>query len=346
MPKNPERQTLRRAVEWLMSVLGLGKPSVLDFDRAEGGLDAFVKHPRAIFKLEWKSVGDALRVGAAIRDMAAPRGKSKRGHIPVLAVPFMGDVGRRLCEEANLSWIDLSGNASIDGPGIRIRILGNPNRYRHTTKPTNLFAPRNSRLTRALLMDPKRAWTQADLATKSGLDKGRVSKLVRQMVDEGHLVKAGDGYGCRDPGTLLEAWREVYDFSRHTVTRGVLGARSSDEALQKVTKALARTKTGYAVTGLAGAWELTHHAMFRVVTVLLREAPAASLLDDLGLIEEPRGANVWLVTPNDDAVFQGMRTQDGIPCAHPLQVYLDLKAHAERADEAAVEVRRRYFDWK
>ena len=308
--------------------------------------DALLEGRSGTFALEWKSMGDALRVGNAVRQVTERQESQRRKVIPVLAVPFMGALGRRLCEQASLSWIDLSGNASIDAPGIRIRILGNPNRSRHATKPSNIFASRNSRLVRALLMDPTRARSQVELVADSGLDKGRVSKLVRQMVDEGYVIQAGNGYACRDPGILLDGWREAYDFRRHGIVRGTVSARSSDEIVRQVAKALGRAKVRYALTGLAGAWALTHHAMFRVVTVLLPEPLPRTVVDDLGLLEEPRGANVWLVAAHDDAVFQGMRTQDGFACAHPLQVYLDLKAHPERAEEAAAEVRRRYLDWK
>jgi hypothetical protein len=55
---------------------------------------------------------------------------------------------------------------------------------------------------------------------------------------------------------------------------------------------------------------------------------------------------VWLVVPGDEAVFMGARVESGFSCAHPLQVYLDLKGHPERASEAAEVVRRRYLTQK
>jgi hypothetical protein len=116
--------------------------------------------------------------------------------------------------------------------------------------------------------------------------------------------------------------------------------------MQKLATELDRRHAGYAMTGLAGAWLLTQHAMFRTVSLLLREVPPTSLLSDLGLLDEPRGANVWLVVPADDAVFMGSRVESGFSCAHPLQVYLDLKGHPERSAEAAAEVRRRFLTWK
>ena len=58
-----------------------------------------------------------------------------------------------------------------------------------------------------------------------------------------------------------------------------------------------------------------------------------------------RGANVWFVVPNDEGVFQGASEQDELRCVHPVQVYLDLKNHPERAREAAEHLRTRLLDW-
>ena len=73
----------------------------------------------------------------------------------------------------------------------------------------------------------------------------------------------------------------------------------------------------------------------------LERQPAAQLLERLGFREEGRGANTWLVVPNDSGVFDGAAPVDGVNCVHPVQVYLDLRGHPERADEAAEELRGR-----
>ena len=49
--------------------------------------------------------------------------------------------------------------------------------------------------------------------------------------------------------------------------------------------------------------------------------------------------------PVDDAVFEGSSVVDGVPCVHPIQVYLDLKAQPERSQEAADELKRRLLTW-
>ncbi len=102
----------------------------------------------------------------------------------------------------------------------------------------------------------------------------------------------------------------------------------------------------YAMTGLAGAWLLTKFASFRITTAFLGEPPTKKLLADLGFREEPSGANTWLVTPNDDGVFDGHEVIDGVTCAHPVQVFLDLSGHPDRAREAADELRSRMLHWR
>jgi len=80
----------------------------------------------------------------------------------------------------------------------------------------------------------------------------------------------------------------------------------------------------------------------------LKDTPSVALLEKLKLSEQTKaGANIWLIAPNDDGVFAGASERDGaIRCVHPVQVYLDLKSHPERARAAAEAVRRKYLDWE
>jgi len=346
MPRSPKPGALGEVRSELRKLLALKA----DFtaERPEPGLaDLVLRAPGVALAVEWKPVGDAANVGSAIRQLGRLRGH--RGHrgkpmISVVAVPFMGETGRGLCAEAGVSWIDLSGNAWIDAPGRQIHILGNRNRFASRGRPANVFAPKSSRVVRVLLMEPERAFTQAELAAASGVDRGRVSRLVRRL-EAMDLVDRVDSKAVRikDPLVALDAWREAYDFGQHRITQGIMGGRSSEEVMRRLVEALESRGSEYALTGLAGAWLLNHHAMFRIVTVLLRDPVEPALLADLRFQEGPRGVNVWLAVPDDDGPLMGRRKDSGAYCAHPLQVYLDLKAHPERAPEAAAELRRHLF---
>jgi len=122
--------------------------------------------------------------------------------------------------------------------------------------------------------------------------------------------------------------------------------RDPEELVEKISGAARSAGLPWALTGLAAAWQMTHFAMFRLVTVYLHERASDAWLREVGFREEPRGANLWVVRPVDDGVFVGSSPVDDLPCVHPLQVYLDLKAHPERAPEAADEVRKQLLAGK
>jgi len=129
------------------------------------------------------------------------------------------------------------------------------------------------------------------------------------------------------------------------VLKGHIAARSDDEIIERVHKFLSKRKIDHALTGLAAAWSLAAFAGFRLVTVYWREPLGAEDLTELGFRDEERGANVWLVQPNDGGVFDGSSPRKPMRCVHPVQVYLDLKAQPERAAEAATELRKRLLAW-
>jgi hypothetical protein len=267
--------------------------------------------------------------------------------VPVLAVPYMGDVGRRVCQETGVSWIDLSGNASIVAPGLRVKVEGRPNLYRTRGRPVNLFAPKSSRLTRWLLMHPEESFTQRQIARATGMTEGFVSRIASRLEEQGYLARdEGRGVRAKDPGLLLDAWQEGYRFSEHTVHRGHVAARSGDALTRVVCDVLSEQRVEHAVTGLAAAWMYTQFAAFRVATVYIPVDPPIAVLERLGYRDDPRGANLWLVVPNDAGVFQGAAERSGVRCAHPVQVYVDLKDHPERAAEAAAQLRTEVLHWR
>jgi hypothetical protein len=77
------------------------------------------------------------------------------------------------------------------------------------------------------------------------------------------------------------------------------------------------------------------------VTIYLPSMPSCDLLSAMEFSNEPKGANLWLVLPDDGGVFHGSQLEDGIRCVSPVQTYLDLKDQPERAKDAAVKLRRR-----
>jgi hypothetical protein len=312
--------------------------------------DLALKTGPHLFLVQAKQPSSASPVYMAakeLRNAASVFSKTKRNLpaivVPLLVVPYMGEVGRHICDEEGIAWLDLSGNASIRAPGLRVLISGQKNGFRRRGRQTAPFTPQASRLARQFLIGHKDRYTQKELVESTELDQGFVSRVLRRMVQENLIKRLDRLYEVASRSLLLQAWQEVYDFTKHRVIQGHVATRSSEDLLRSLSKTFCNERVRFAATGLAGAWLLTHNASFRLVTIYVGDEPSNQLLTTLGFREGEKGANTWLVVPNDEGVFSGSQSHDGLPCVHPVQVYLDLKFHPERSSEAADRLKERYL---
>ena len=303
--------------------------------------DAVLEAGHHAFVMEWKGSGAHSQIAMMVQQLAEAPSHFPKAVTPLLAVPYMGEAGRVYCEQNGVSWLDLSGNARIVAPGIFYQDLGHANRFRRPGRPESAFGPKGSRIARQLLMHPEAQVRQRNLADITGLNEGHVSRIVGKLVDTGLVERVDEGIRVVDADLLLDAWREEYRFNRHTVISGHVAARSGVELVRLLAGKLSEFEVPYAATGLSAAWLWTRHAGFRLSSMYLADIPSDALMSDLGFREAPRGANTWLVVPNDEGVFHGSSQVEDIRCVHPVQVYLDLQGHPERAEEAADELRSR-----
>ena len=167
---------------------------------------------------------------------------------------------------------------------------------------------------------------------------------MRSLENDELINRLGDGsVTVRDKSLLLDAWREAYDFHKQSLIRGPIPARSGLDLVGVASRTLSSSGLEHAASGLAGAWLYTQFADFRIATIYLRRSVPVDVLSELNFREGESGENVWFVKPKDKWVLYESREIDGIPCAHPVQVFLDLKGHPERSEEAADELRSVIF---
>jgi hypothetical protein len=338
-----ERVALKELPELLSELLDLsnGVRLVRPQDR---GADLVIELPEGRrWAAEVKSSARSADVAAAARQA---RAHAKEGELPVVVVPYMGEAGARAAAAEGVGWIDLSGNARLRDGDLVVRVEGRPNRYPSRGRPSSPFAPASSRVTRHLLQDPDRWWRQAELAKATGLDDGRVSKLVARLDELELLERDGPMLRPRDPDALLDAWAGDYNFEGHDIVACHLTAPGGGvEFAREIADGLAEAKVSHALTGLPAAWMLDRFAQFRLVSVFVDDDPrrVADLLDAR---VEPRGANVQLIGPNDPGVFVGAEMVDGARVVAPVQAYLDLLALPERAREAAERLREKHLSWR
>ncbi len=298
------------------------------------------------FVVEWVGSPTGGPVAAAADRALQRRRVLGKAAVPLVAVPFMGEAGRRACEAAGVAWLDLSGNARIVAPRLRIIVAGQPNRFRSPGRPASLFAPKSARVSRWLLAHPGQTFTQREIARSTGMTEGYVSRVAGRLERDGYVTREPSGaLRTPNPATLLDAWLEAYQFSKHTFIHGHLAARSGDALARFVSDTLVAENIVHAATGLAAAWQMTHFVAFRMATIYVAVEPSAEVKGRLGFREEVRGANLRFVVPNDAGVFQGAREREGVRCVHPVQAYLDLKGQPERAADAAERLRVEIMKW-
>lgn len=291
------------------------------------------------FVIEFKSSPLIAPLADSIEQLK--RYPTKPSEVRLLATPFMGNTGMRKCAEAGLSWLDLSGNADVKGPGLRLYARGEKNKFKSPGRKENPFAPKSSRIARHLLYQPRRLFTQKELADETGLGEGFVSRIVKSFLEQQIVIRdAGGKVQIRNSSVMLDAWQQGYDFTKHEIIRGHVPGRSGDDVQAKISRSLKSSSIEHAATGLGASWLYVKFAAFRTASFYLRELPQEGLLSQIGFRKEIAGANVWLIIPKDPDVFFSAESISDIPVVHRIQVWLDLNFHPERAEEAAVELKK------
>jgi len=304
---------------------------------AVGGLD---------FAVEYASSSAIMPLRSAIERLTSREITADNSRLPLVCVPYMGEVGNRLCHDKGIGWFDLSGNAWIKSKGLYIHVQGRPNLFKAKGRPADVFAPKSARIARWLLMHPGRAFFQNELAKATDMHEGFVSRIVARLETE-KLVRRDEHKKVflPDPDALLDAWKETYRIQGFQFLKGHVSARSGQDVMHAIAQACDHAGNEWACTGLAAAWLHCGFAAFRVASFYLGDVPSASWLEGIGFVSEPRGANAWLIVPKDAGVFHGSGIIEGLSCVHPVQAYLDLKDHPERALAAAEQLRKDCMPW-
>lgn len=344
-----EQRWLREAVSRLPPLLGewldIPREAITTELPTDDGVDLILRAPSRRLLVQVKGTDNVANLERAQAQLTAYPHRSG-ADVEVMAVPFMGPKARAWAQDHRLSWMDLSGNADIRAGDLRIKLAGEPNKFAHSGRPSSAFTPTFSRVSRALLVDANRWWKQRELAAAVALPTGTVSKAVQRLVAEDLIAENEAGQiRARDPSLLLAAWAQRYEFRQHELRRYHAVGRSGPSILKDVAGKLADGPSRWAATGLSAAWMYTQFADFRINTFYLESFPTDP--EALGLRPVDKGENVWLVVPRDEGVFYGADVGRDVRCVCPVQVYLDLLSHPERASEAATSLLRSpWLTWR
>ncbi len=269
---------------------------------------------------------------------------SSMGAIPFIAGIFFGERARQVAKEEGVGLIDLAGNFYLKQGDTYVERIVEKNPFTQKPSLKNMFAPVSSRITRVLLLNPKRKWLLNELSKEADVSLGQTHKVADRMVEEEILARPEDKLVLKSPPVLLEEWKKVYPtykqqkFTFFSYEQGymVILASILDKDLD----------LQFALSFFSGA-DLVAPFIRGINKVQMYVKQAADIerwKKALGLQEIESGGNIELYVPYDEGVFYKTQTIStgavgNIPVVSNVQLYMDLFSNPARGAEQAQHLR-------
>lgn len=130
--------------------------------------------------------------------------------VPLLIAPYLSPASRAICEEYEVGFLDLMGNAHIAFNSVFIeRAVATPSPSERRGL-RSIFSPGAARILRIMLRDPRRPWRVSALAEAAGVSLGHVSNVRRALLDREWVEQGIGGIVLSEPDVLLDTWRDNY----------------------------------------------------------------------------------------------------------------------------------------
>jgi len=244
------------------------------------------------------------------------------------------------CRARGISCLDLNGRWWIRGDGILVdRYPAEVRRFRASTPAPDVFQPKSSRLSRALLSQPDREWSQTELGGRTGLSPGMVSRLVRHLVREGFVSQHGRALKLARPAELLDAWAERDDWlKRNTVLQYSLLEADPESVASRLVETFSEPASLVFTQWFAA--NLRHpYTLPPVVTAYVSSPPPVNWIQALRARPVAEGGTLWLAVPDDAGVFRETQKVGRFTLASDIQIYLDLLRVGLRGPDQAEALR-------
>jgi hypothetical protein len=293
--------------------------------------------------IEVKNTGGTATFREAARQVKEY--SSQGGAIPFVAGQFFGEKTRQVAKEEGVGIMDLAGNFYLKKDDILIEKIVNKNPFSKKTPLKNLFAPISSRITRVLLVQPKKVWLLSELADEAKVSLGQTHKTVDRMIEEELVMwNEENKLVLKDPTRLLEAWEDAYpsyESQKFTFFSFEQNQSSLVNSLVKKAKDIP-----FALSFFSGADLIAPfiRGVNKVQLYAQDKDGVERLKELLNLQEVKSGANVEIYIPYDEGVLYGLQkipisTQVDIPVVSNIQLYMDLFDNPARGKEQAEHLR-------
>jgi hypothetical protein len=260
---------------------------------------------------------------------------------PIVASSFLSEKSREICKQLNVGYIDLLGNIYINLPYLHIDKQSKETITIEKKKQKQLFSPIATRIIRTLLLEPDNEWTIKSLSEKTQVSLGYTHRVVERLTDD-LFIERNKNYKLtlKDKSRLLDTWRELYKFENNTIRSFYTFEKNKDTLFKKIEELANSIESQYAFTLHSGASFVAPFVRFTDFHMYV-ESNLDQWIKKLDLRPVESGANIYLIEPYDEGVFQGLQTINGKKIVSNIQLYLDLYNYPKRGREQADFLRER-----
>lgn len=258
----------------------------------------------------------------------------------IIVSPYISERTAELCEQHSIGYFDYAGNCYFAGHSIFLSEKGNKNTHPKEQRTISIFERSSivsSRILRELFSDLTKVWKLKYLAEKVNCSIGQVSKLINYLIDNAWAEKNKDGYRIIEPESLLKAWSA--DYGKKNISSYPCYSLDSISVIEERLKTL-KKDTGIEsyLTGFAGGVRYTPVIRYNKIHVYISPEDIKETIIYLGIKEVTSGANVIIMSLEDESYCKDNRIIDGSVVVSPVQIYLDSMQLKGRGEELAENI--------
>lgn len=344
-----------KALRELLEKVPIIQLESIEAEPSDWGVDLVVRllvvGKRHLLICDYKSNGQPRYARSALlqlQNYIAQRAPEATG---IFIAPYLSPAVRRMCEQNDVGYLDLEGNARIAFGGVFIERQVAEKSAAEQREFKSLFKPKSAQVLRALLREPGRAWRVTELSEISGVSMGHVSNVRTNLIDREWARASDDGLVLSAPDALLDAWRESYTAPQgeRLLFYTTLHSKAFDEAARSVLSVEYGAEQGSgraAFASFSAAQWLAPYARTGTHYFFADLKGLAKLLTALRLEKASKGENVVITVPKDLGLLADtVEPAPGAVCTSPAQTYLDLSIAGERGADAADHLRQETLSW-
>jgi len=248
--------------------------------------------------------------------------------------PFFTRSTRERLRAENLNFLDLTGNVRLvlARPGLYVETQGaeqDPSPKRQPGR--SLRGAKAARIVRALC-DFQPPFPISELADQADVDISYASRLVEWLSREALLSRRPRGpVESVEKAALIRRWAQDYEVLTSNDARSYLDPRGVENVVRALSEGAIRGK--YALTGSIAANRIAPIAPARLAMLYVDDVESAATA--LKVRPTETGANVMLLAPFDDVVFDRTWKDGSLTIVAASQAAVDLLTSPGRAPSEA-----------